>query len=492
MKNRRLLDIIGQIDDRHIASAAPAAKKVHKKPIWVKWGTLAASIALVLFLCFGASAVIAEAKEYKTAVQFFSDYNLSTEGLTRGEIRAVYQDITTKSFTYSKTAEVIQKSISTDHVDGYEILQDNPTPEDIENLWNYINFTDRFIGSTQEGIHYSFRSEYKEDADLGFTVHDKSYIEKYHGETLLWRVAVSEFRIKGYNAVSDGVIVYGCTSTWSSAQSTYAWLMKVDTDGNMVWKQMLDNGFADEYIAEIVENQDGSYAVFSRGDRKNLCLSQYSADGERMHFAKTEIGNYGIGNAAKFGEGYIVQLGSYMANEHAKIVKVDYDGTITDSFSYSSEDAYYYITDMIEFNGNVYLSAYAVPKPDSEDQGAVGWHEITPILHYLFANGMQEISSEELTPLVRDNYTALLLVCDPTTGTPQDFYSVKGSLGSKLSVSDKGALLWDIESITTTFFSLATSSFTIGGTSYVYRYTFDDSGLLISQEKTGEIADFRR
>ena len=48
----------------------------------------------------------------------------------------------------------------------------------------------------------------------------------------------------------------------------------------------------------------------------------------------------------------MVQLGSYMTNEHAKIVKVDREGNITESFSYGDEDSYYYITDMIA-EGNI-------------------------------------------------------------------------------------------------------------------------------------------
>lgn len=111
--------------------------------------------------------LLLEAKEYKAAVQFFNDYGMSTEGLTRGEIKEVYRDITTKSFTYSKTAEVIRNSISSDNIGGYEIVQDNPTPEDIENLWNYKNYTGGFIGATQTGVHYKYHSEYKEDESLG-------------------------------------------------------------------------------------------------------------------------------------------------------------------------------------------------------------------------------------------------------------------------------------------------------------------------------------
>ena len=489
MKNKRLLNIIGEIDDRHIAEAAPATRKSRSKPIWIKWGTMAACFVLLISACFGTFTVVAEAAEYKAAVQFFNDYGMSTDGLTRGEIKAVYRDITTKSFTYSKTAEVIRNSISADNVGGYEITQDNPTPEDVKNLWNYKNYTGGFIGSTQTGVHYKYRSEYKEDKTLGFEIHDKSYLEKYNGDELLWSVSVSDFWIENFSIVSDGVIAYGRTDTLSSNQKSHAWMAKIDLEGNLVWKKMLSNGFNREYISAVVENDDGSYAVFSRGDLKYFCLSQYAVDGKETHFHKTEVGNYGIWNAARFEDGYIVQLGR---NELTQIVKVDREGNITDSFTYSDEDSYYYITDMIEYNGNIYLSAYAVPRLANEDQSAGGRYEIAGVLNYLFDNNIWEISSDELTPMVRDNYTAMLLVCEPNAGKPQEYYSVNGSLGGKLSVSDTGNLLWDVESITSTFFSPATSSFTIGGTSYVFRYTFDTSGMLISQEKTGEVVNYRR
>lgn len=489
MKSRRLLELVGQIDDRYILEAATTAKQPRRRPSWVKWGTMAACVAVLIGLCFGSLALVAEAKEYEVAVHFFNYYDMSTQGLTRGEIKAVYRDITTKSFTYSKTTQVIKSSITTDTVGGYEIMQENPTPEDVENLWNHKNFTGGFAGAAQEGIHYRHRSEYKEDADLGFEVLDTSYIEKYDGDTLLWSAAVPEFWIDRCLAVSDGVIAYGQTDTWSGTQSSHAWLAKVDALGNILWKQMLDNGFANESVAQILENPDGSYAVFSRGDCKYFCLSQYSPEGKRLHFSKTEIGNYGIHNAAAVADGYIVQLGS---DEWARIAMVDPDGTISEAFFYNGEDACYCITDMIEFNGVIYLSAYAFPALVEEYQSAGGFYEIEGIVRYLSDNQLWDISSQELTPMVRDNYTAMLLVCDGADGTPQEFYCVKGSLGGELSISEKGELLWDVESITTTFYSPCTSSFTIGGTSYVYRYTFDDAGLLVSQEKTGEAVNYRR
>ena len=148
---------------------------------------------------------------------------------------------------------------------------------------------------------------------------------------------------------------------------------------------------------------------------------------------------------------------------------------------------------MIEFNEKIYLSAYAVPKP-SDDIPIVGfvYNELSNVLGYLFANNISKISDEELTPMIQENYTAMLLVRDPSTGTPHEFYSVKGSLGGKLTLSDSGALLWDVESITSTFYSPATNSFIFGGKCDVYRYTFSADGALTKQEKTGEVTDFRK
>lgn len=473
--------------DFHTIQPAPKTKPNNKT--WRIIASLAACFILLISIGF----VTVEAVEYRNAIEFFNEYGLSTEGLSRGEIKAIYRDITTKSFTYSKTAEVITNSLSADQIKGYEIPQDDPTPEDIENLWNYKNYKGGCIIPTQYGIHYEYRSEDKKDDQLGFDVHDKSFVEKYDGENLLWSVSISEFQITGLRTVSDGVIAYGKTPTWSSSQCFYAWMAKIDSDGDLLWTHRLNNGFEREYIAEILENSDGSYAVISRGDYKYFCLSQYTADGKEISFKKTEVGDYGIWNAARFGDGYIVQLYNYMTNEHSKIVKVDRKGNITEAFSYGGEDAYYYITDMIEYNGNIYLSAYSVPKLEIEDHIVGGtYYEIAAVLNYLYDNDIEEISSEELTPMVRDNYTAMLLICDPDGGTPQEFYSVKGSLGGTLSLSDSGMLLWDVESITTTFFSPTTSSFTIGGTSYVFRYTFDSIGSLVSQEKTGEVVNYFR
>ena len=94
--------------------------------------------------------------------------------------------------------------------------------------------------------------------------------------------------------------------------------------------------------------------------------------------------------------------------------------------------------------------------------------------------------------MLRDNYTAVLLLCDADGGVPHAFYSVKGSLGGKLAVNGEGQLEWETESFVDSIYSPFTSSFTIGGTCRVFRYTFDTSGRLLSQTDTGEIVQYRR
>lgn len=453
-----------------------------------KWIALAAAgFLLIISVGLGSYSYAAELKEYKTAVSFFNEYGLSTAGLSRGEIKAVYQDITTESFTYSKTAAVIAKSISESRVDGFEIAQNYISSEDIENMWNYKNYNSKFQSADGTGS-YKYYSEYKPDEERGFDVFDKSCLEKYNEDGLLWSVSFNEFIINGYTEVTSGVIVFGNKEAQTGIR--YSWISKIDDEGNVEWTRMLDNGFGGESIAEVIENDDGTYAVFSRGDLEYFCLSQYDAEGNVQSFKKTEIGIRGIWNVARFGDGYIVQLGNNTLSDSEKIVKVDKEGNILDSFTYDSEDTFYFITDMIEFDEKIYLSAYAVPKKSTEYVDGYRY-EIDNILNYIFEKDNWDISDEELTPIVRDNYKAMLLVCNPD-GIPKEFYSVKGSLGGKLLLDDESKLLWDVESITTTFFSPATSSFTIGGTCNVFRYTFDADGTLISQENTGETSQYRR
>ena len=475
MNKNDLFSAFDELDDDILErSEAPASRR--KVLNFRKWGALAACMALAVSLAGAAFA--AEAKEYNAAVAFFEDNGLPMEGLSRAEVKAVYRDITTQRFTYDKTAEVLER-----WVPGLEITQREPTPEELAELWNWNAWLNAQPGA---GISYRTNVQYRPDKDLGFDVLDRSVLECYRDGELLWTAEFPNRSIDGYVLTSAGTAVWAHGYRWSSEQSSYAWLARVDESGNILWQRQLDHGFKHERIQQVLDNGDGTWAVVSNGNFGNFCLSQYDLGGNELSCYGIAAGGFGIGNVVRFGDGYLAQL---TGGESARVAKLDREGNLLDSFAYEEKGCDYCITDMIEFGGRIYLSAYAVPKQTNE------WGsrpEIADILDYVFSQERWEIPGEELTPLVRDNYTAVLLLCDPEGGAPETFYSVKGSLGGKLTVNDAGELVWDVESIASTFFSPATSSFTIGGNCQVFRYAFNAAGRLLRQVDTGETVPYRR
>ena len=462
--------------DEDILERSETAGVRRKTPALRRWGLLAACVALMASLA--GVALAAEAREYGSAVAFFETNSLSMEGLSRSDVKAVYRDITTRSFTNDKTAEVLERSVP-----GLEISQRQPTPEELAALWDQNVWRAARPGA---GISYRVDIREKLDETLGFQVLDRSVLTCCRDGGLLWRAEFPDFRVEDSAFTAAGTAVWGRNDTWSSEQPTCSWLARVDERGTVLWQRQLNHGFQHEYVSHVLENGDGTWAVISRGDFRFLCLSQYDADGNELRVHKTEVGNRGIWNAVRLGDGYLVQLGHLLDGETAQLAKLDREGNLIDRFTYEGESCDYYLTGMAEFAGRVYLSAYAVPK--QTDGG--GRREIAAVLDYVFEK--KEISSEELTPLVRENYTAVLLLCDPEGGAPETFYSVGGSLGGPLTVTAAGELAWDVESVVNTFFSPATSSFTIGGTCRVFCYTFDGDGTLLRQEDTGETVPYHR
>lgn len=441
----------------------------------------------VLIFSFSGYKIIAEELEYKEAVNFFVENGLSTDGLSKNDIKIVYRDITTKKFSQNKTAEIIEKNVA-----GHEIFQNAPSPEDIENLWNFKKNSHYILNNNfmdyNDEISYAYQYTEKFDDKLGRNIDKYSFV-KYNKGQKIWSTELDNFSIGSFTVSKDLILVYGTSFSNSSFDTRYGRLALLNSDGEILWDKTTSNGFKKEYIASVLFDNDNIIA-FSRGDLKYLCFLKYDLQGNLIKSTKNEIGNHGIYSAVKLGEDYLVQLKSIQTGEI--LMKVKSDGSLSDSFSYSSNETDYYITSMIEYNNNIFLSAYAVSKlyPNEKDYG--GRFEIARILGYVFDNENIDISSEELTKLVRENYTAILLVCNPETGVPNEFFSVNGSIGANLFINEENKLIWETESISDTYLSLGTSSFTIGGSSYIYRHEFDEQGKIKNIEKTDEIRVFRR
>ncbi len=480
MKRQDILDCMNYIDSDLIEAANLAPRKKQQPNAVRRWFAAAACLVLVTVFYLGAHVYAAEQREYKAAVTFFEANDLSTEGLTRGEIKAVYRDITTKQFTYNKTAEVLQNSLQA-QIPGYEFLHKEPTPEEMESLWTYQNGYHHFVSPDQ--ADYTIELVEFSDPDTGVSHFEKSVISRYQSGECLWRTDIPTLKALEYQELSHGLLVWGYPPSDTGLDHRAA-MARLDPEGNLLWVQILDSGFEEEAIEAIAENPDGSIAVFSRGDVQYLSVSQYGTDGQCLSVQKHSIGNYGIRNAARLGEDYLVQLGNNTLEEPQKLVRITQTGEMTDSFCYTEEDSKYHITDLQEFNGTLYISAYATPSAEE------GYDELFSIItdHEDLIN----MPETELTGLVRESYQAVLLICEPDGGMPRAFYCVPGNLGAQLYVDTDNRLIWQTEDIQVVAYSPATNAYTFHGVSKLYEYSFSSQGVLESRTETGKTTSFKR
>ncbi len=472
MNGYDLLNAVGEADARYIEEAN--AKKAPARHI--RWGALAACLA-ALALAGAGFGVAAEAKEYNTALAFFEENSLSAEGLSRADVKRVYRDITTGRFTLEETAQVITRAVP-----GAELpTPEDLTPEALEALWNRDVWMRRFSSA---GFSYKLDYTEKMNPAMGFDTLEKSIVRCYKGGELQWTAEFPGFYVEGCTHTDLGTAVWGKEeATWD-----HALLARVDETGGVKWVSRLNHGMKYESVTAVLDAGDGTWAVISGGDRGTLCFSIFAMNGNALLQQKTELDGFMPRGAARLGEGYLVQVGNFMENQESSIIKLDAEGNRTDTFTYTGEDCDYYMTDLLEYGGLVYLSAYAVPK--QTDEG--GRHEIADILDDIFSREVMWIDEEELIAKLRKNYTAVLLLCDPAGGDPKTFYSVPGALGGALAVNDAGDLKWETQKLESAFFSPATNAFTIGGACRIVNYTFAPNGVLRGQETTDETVGFHR
>lgn len=497
MKKEDVSEIIGSIDKKYIDEAAGSFTDGGRssltglnanrtgtagRQLFFRRGLIAACLVLAIVTVTGVVVLAAEAKEYNDAVAFFAENGLPADGLSRSELKAVYRDITQKKFSYGLTAEVIKKAVP-----GWEIEQEEPTPEDLAAIWDWNIYQKTPSGS---GVSFRVEPQYVLDEKLGFSVMDKCILECYRDGEKIWTSEFCDFYVEDAMYSKDRIVVWGFTPTISSNETSYSWLALLDGDGKVLWQKCLSHCSQHESIRSVINNTDGSFAVISEVDYRYLCFSCYGADGEELVFNRTQYEKRVI-NAARLGDGYILQLRDKLSGDAVELYRMDRNGVLTEKLEFEAEDCVYRIIDMAEYEGHFYLSGYSYQK---QNDSVYTRDEISSVLDYVFSEGSEKfnITSEELTPLVRSVYTAVLLRFDPEEGSVESFYSVKGSLGEKLSVTDSGQLEWNVESISSTFLSLNTSSFTIGGKCKVFRYTFDASGTLTGETDTGETVGYAR
>lgn len=479
-------DVLARIEKQTLEKsglAAPRAKKRIVKRVLL----LAATFALLFAMAFGGAVFATEQKEYREALAFFEEYDLSTEGLTRGEIKKVYRDITLRRFTYSKTAEVIEKSVWVQRLEGVEILQNDPTPEELEEIWERLKEN---VGSgyavisaeADNGIRYEILRDETSD-----------FIECYEADQLRWlfELELESERCIAIYSLADGLIAenqyYEIMA--NGRKKTRHRLVRINARGEVLWDYVTDEN-KDGLSVGCFDNNDGWVTVlFEAWESKEgkgtryFIVKRFDASGNLFITYRNEISGT-IKKVSRRDGGYLLLVSDGLASY---IVTTDISGRMIDQFGYSDEDRNYEIRDVIEYDGKIYFTADVTPK-----KGAA-YREYA---RKTFKGGGTD---EKLLKLVRDHYTAALMVCDPSDGVPRECYTQKGAETGALSINEAGVLVWDVKSIVTVSYARVEwghegSSMRINemfnGRCYVYQYAFDTDGNLLGQIQTERVEPF--
>ena len=446
------------------------------------------SIVLIMFISIiGLStyAIKVEAQEYQNAVDFFETNELSLDGLTRYEIKEIYKDITTNKFEYKKTGEVIVESIK-NKIPGYSIEINSVSSNELISVWELWDSLRKQDENPIIGVYYDYDSYIVENDN--HTLDCTKYIfTKYEDGKECWNLDIY-YRIDGYIEKDNYLLVYGNQLFYYSTEyGEKTFITKVSTDGKIIWQQEFDDSIR---IYDISLNSNDSITAFINKSRQFTYLKIYNLnpDGVIIDCAENYFQDYQVENVVKLEDYYLVYLKD--RNLNTKFAKVNFDGSLEYEITYHDEKYRYFFIDMIEFNGEVYLSAYALPYFDDT---IYGWGEIKGILDTIrkLAEKHETITNEYVLNLFKNHYKAVLFICDNNTSDLKTFYSVDFAIGSNF-ILENNNLIWNVEYFESMMYSPATSSFTFGGVTQVYNYMYDEKGHFVGINKTDELRVFRR
>ena len=522
MKGTDVYLALQELDDALVEKYA----QVRPKQAFPLRKLIAACLALVLFA--GGVGVAVDAIGYKQATDFFVDNGLSTEGLSREEVKMVYRDITSESFTYEKTEEVITKSIS-EAIPGYEINVDMDDAEKLKMLWeswrngklaSFIidgevrNFGE---GNYQQGIWYYDEKIDLYDPKTGYSPSGKRLLSKYENETLCWESAVPVYPMT-VGPIGECTVLLGNNIRVEAfgdvrVENDHKRIVYLDKDGQVLWNNLivesewigLSGGAGQGYAGIgqgvgtwIFDNKDETFTIinfdikpapdYGKGT-PYVIVWRYNTEGQLLSY-KENITEYRMPKVFQLGSHYILTFS--IDETQTKTVVMDADGNLLTGAEYHITDQYQIIQDIAEVGNYRYISAYTMYTDKEKDELGMLNYALTQDLQALWEQG-NKFSEKELVERIRGHYTAVLLRCDIETGEIQTFYSAPGMIADKLEISEKGKLIWRLQSLTQAQLTEAPRKcgWIVRGTSVIYEYVFDAEGNLTGKETTGELATYR-
>ncbi len=458
----------------------------------------AIAAALVLFALLGGYsgyAIATEIREYRTAAAFFEEYELPTDGLTRPDIKAVYKDITMKTYSYEKTIELL----NTLSVEVFSTRLNSADKNELDSLWNARNsvLTGNQNGVNSPGVRFTLESvSEKGDANGPYY----TVITRYSGDTELWdyRVPydmyVSE---EDVFACGDNTAIIGAENDTESGTGN-AVVFMLGPDGSELWRYVSDikcegYDFA-VYSGDRLAVFGTRYADGGSGRQWYLTYTEFNASGRKIIYRENTLNGYcRVLAVVRIGDYYLAKTwtdtdsGGYGTG----LVSISENGEIVQKFSYSSDGKTYQIQDIAAFGGRVYLSA-VIPNTSEEDFEKE-FNGLLETYHKALVQStgrvetvtMPDEYNEKLRNLFIDRYDAALLVCGEDAEVTK-VYSVGKARGGSLAVTDDGRLRWSVIRIDDVKnSSIFVSSYRVDIAATEFVFVFNSKGILAEKKEIG-------
>lgn len=456
---------------------------------------IAACVTLLAGILVGC--YVAEKVEYDSAVKFFDLNNIDTEGMSRDDIKRVWRDMTTESFTRDESAallmqtghEVYRVDRDTDRVEGMDIsIMNNANNRDfdtIEVLDNGYGYGDTNHGAIPDNTKYFVGDEFEKfvDGDTVWRTKLPHYYNGYYlfdGKALIWSSYI-------YDTKHD----YMHTSV----------ALIDDQDGKILWEKTLESTYNfDEYGAAAI-NDDGQIGILTQATdnrfsvEKVLVFRELDLSGKVVREVEQPQNVVFINHFTPLSDGWLADVmvddpssddEDSVSTLAQRFLKLDRGGKVQAMWSLNDSDSTEYdIFAMTEYDGKIYLSVQARQYPshiyDDFDRESFEISAENPFGDF----------SDDMRDRAREEFSSVLFVCDPESGKPEQFYSVGGTLPADLVVDDDGNLVWRVGRIVKCGYSPMTSSYTLYSITRQYNYTFDKDNALLKEEKTDIFKSFK-
>ncbi len=456
-------------------------RRVSRRTVWA----IAACLVFAVVLCVGTYAY-ADAAEYSKAKAFFEEHHISVEGLTRSEIKAVYRDITSESYTYSKTGEVLAHSIDTNSISGWTIRSGEVPP------YNFMEALNENGERYNNEIHFSV--EYEDETVVidgkQMLKHKYGSLTENFGNKKIWTYTSSVMRFYYAEVVSDGVIGIGVISSdyevdSDRGRSFKPAITKLGFNGEFIWFVTWDNsGGKEEDVSGVVECADGTLAVLSEvrdydENRFALCVTKIDREGNYLGSKVNPTNDVWVCDPIPYSEGYLAIQYSNTGDHRQSVVRITADGRLAGEYSFAESGRNYTIAGAAAFGGKIFISAQYTDRSKTAELFSDEY------LKEIEEEYSGIVPAEVFTPTAKEIFRSVLLVCDPYEVKPEVFFEVEGSIAGGLDVTE-GRLVWKVEPIASCDFTPSLNSRSFSGTTEKWEYVFDVNGVLTENRNTGE------